>query len=71
MMKTVKISISGMSCGHCVRSVATELAKLNRVTINAVNVGSAEISIDENVVTEQTVRTAVEAAGFAVNDIQM
>jgi copper chaperone len=69
-MKKTMITISGMSCGHCAMAVKKELSKLDGVTVNAVTVGSAEISSEEGRITEQTLRSAIEEAGYSVVTIQ-
>ncbi len=69
-MKNSTITISGMSCGHCAMAVKKELAKITGVTVNAVAVGSADVSFDENSVTEQKLKSAVEEAGYSIVSIQ-
>lgn len=69
-MKKSTITISGMSCGHCAMAVKKELLKIDGVTVNSVTVGSAEISSEEGRITEQTLRAAIEEAGYSVVIIQ-
>lgn len=69
-MKTQTLEISGMTCGHCVMSVRTELSKINGVKVNAVKIGSAEVAVDESKVTDQALQHAVEEAGYSVVSIQ-
>jgi copper chaperone len=69
-MKTVQMSIQGMSCMHCVMSLKKELSKIDGVTINTVEVGKANVAIDESKVTDQLLHHAVEEAGYAVVSIQ-
>ena len=69
-MKKSTITISGMSCGHCAMAVKKELLKIDGVTVNSVTVGSAEISSEEGRITEQTLRAAIEEAGYSVVTIQ-
>ena len=40
----VTLDIEGMSCGNCVRAVATALAKLPEVVVDSVAIGTAVIS---------------------------
>lgn len=65
-----QILIKGMTCGHCVMSVRKELSKHDGVTINSVKIGAAEVTVDESKVTEETLRKAVEEAGYTVESIQ-
>ncbi|MCK9409797.1 MAG: heavy-metal-associated domain-containing protein [Bacteroidetes bacterium] len=69
-MKKQKLEIDGMTCGHCVMSVKKELSKIDGVTITTVSIGSAEVAVDEMKVTEQSLRLAVEEAGYSVISIQ-
>ena len=69
-MKTVQLSIQGMSCGHCVMTLKKELSKLEGVTINTVEIGKANVAIDESKVTNQSLQHAVEEAGYSVVSIQ-
>jgi len=45
--ETMKISIDGMSCGHCVNAVTKALAAVPGVNIRSVAIGSAEIEATE------------------------
>ena len=69
-MKTVQLSIQGMSCGHCVMTLKKELSKLEGVTINTVEIGKANVVVDESKVTNQSLQHAVEEAGYSVVSIQ-
>jgi copper chaperone len=62
-MKTEKIRIDGMSCGHCVMAVKKELSKLD-LNVKVVQIGSAELEYDENKVTHEDIKKAVEEAGY-------
>ena len=69
-MNTKKLTINGMSCGHCVMSLKKELTKMQGVTINTVSIGSAEVVVDESTVTDQALQHAVEEAGYSLISIQ-
>lgn len=69
-MKNQTITISGMTCGHCVMSVRKELGKIDGVKIDAVKIGSAAVTVDETKVTEQALQQAIEEAGYSVTSIQ-
>ena len=64
-MATTTISISGMTCGHCVASVTEELTSLPTVTDVAVDLesGSATITSDASLDLD-AVKAAVEEAGY-------
>ena len=68
-MKSVHVSIQGMTCGHCVMSVKKELSKVEGISVNSVAIGSADVVIDESKVTNQTLQHAVEEAGYSIVSI--
>jgi len=58
-------TIHGMSCGGCVNSLTRVLKSVPGIEPIKVEVGSAHLRLDERV-TSQTVKDAVERAGFEV-----
>lgn len=70
VLKVQTITISGMTCGHCVMSVKKELSKIEGVTVNEVKIGSAAVTVDETKVTDQVLQHAVEEAGYTVASIK-
>jgi copper chaperone CopZ len=63
-MASVKLNISGMSCGRCVAHVENALSALPGVTVRAVNIGSAEVEIDAGQSTADQLVEAVRQAGY-------
>ena len=62
-MNTINLSISGMSCGHCVAGVRKAIEAVPGTTVRDVRVGSAEVALDEG--TElTTVISSVRDAGY-------
>jgi copper chaperone CopZ len=61
------VSISGMSCAHCVRAVFTSLTGLEGIDRADVSIGRAVIEHDGSVTPEQ-IRDAIAVAGYAVTD---
>jgi copper chaperone CopZ len=59
-------TISGMSCGGCVNSLTRVLKTVPGIEPVKIEVGKAQLKIDDALVTSQTVRDAVERAGFEV-----
>lgn len=55
--------ISGMSCGGCVNSLTRVLKTVPGIEPLTVEVGKATLRLDETV-TAETVRAAVDRAGF-------
>jgi copper chaperone len=64
---TTTVSISGMSCVHCVRAVFTSLAGVEGITRADVSIGRAVIEHDGSVTPEQ-ISNAVSIAGYEVTD---
>lgn len=67
MTRTETLTITGMSCGHCVRSVQTALETVDGVSVEDVRVGEARVRYDDAVVDPAAVARAVEEEGFAVS----
>lgn len=65
-METVKINVGGMTCGGCVKSVATVLEKLEGVNKADVDLDSAyaQVTFDPAKVQTAALLEAVEDAGF-------
>ena len=63
-MKSEELKIDGMTCGHCVMSVKKELAKLDNVVVEEVQIGKARVRYDESKVSRQSIAHAVEEAGY-------
>ena len=59
-MQTTTLSITGMTCGHCVAGVRAALSAVPGVRVQEVRVGSATI--------EPTTPAALDAAVAAVQD---
>jgi copper chaperone len=64
-MKEINLSISGMSCNHCVMAVKKELSELNLESAD-VTIGSAKIVYDEGKTGPKEIIMAIEEAGFKV-----
>ncbi len=59
-------TISGMSCGGCVNSLTRVLKSVPGIEPLKIEVGKAQLRIDDTRVTTQTVKDAVARAGFEV-----
>jgi copper chaperone len=62
------LKIEGMSCSHCVKAVTLALQHVPGVEVKRVDVGRAEVAIDESVATRGQLAEAVEDAGFRLLD---
>ena len=67
MTRTETLTITGMSCGHCVRSVRTALESVDGVEVEDVHVGGARVRYDDEAVDPAALARAVEEEGFAVS----
>ncbi|AYF30142.1 MULTISPECIES: heavy-metal-associated domain-containing protein [Micromonospora] len=57
--------VSGMTCGHCVNSVSTELSALPGVTDVQVDLASGRVTVtSQNPLDADAVRAAVDEAGY-------
>ena len=61
---TDKLIIEGMSCGHCVAAVKQALAEVDGVSVDKVEIGTAEVRYDDAQVAESTIESAVRDAGY-------
>jgi copper chaperone CopZ len=63
-MEDLTLAIQGMSCGHCVQSITTLLAKLDGVKTDQVSIGEAMLGYDPRRITPEQIIQAVEEAGY-------
>lgn len=64
-MNTTTITISGMSCGHCVSAVRKALTEVTGVAVQDVQVGTAVVEV-ESAAARAAAEAAIERAGFDV-----
>jgi copper chaperone len=48
-MKDVVLKVEGMSCGHCVRAVDQALRAVPGASVRKVEIGAAEVQLDDAV----------------------
>jgi copper ion binding protein len=67
MTDTSAYQVEGMTCGHCVRAVESEVAAVANVTAVEVELETGRVTVtSEGPVDEQAVRAAVAEAGYEV-----
>ena len=67
MSTTTTITVDGMTCGHCVNAVQTEVGKLEGVTDVAVDLSSGQgTGVAETTPDPAALQEAVEEAGYEV-----
>ncbi|MFI6227602.1 heavy-metal-associated domain-containing protein [Micromonospora echinospora] len=64
-MATKTYQVQGMTCGHCVSAVSSELGAVDGVTDVQVDLASGQVTVTSDAPLEtETVRAAVDEAGF-------
>lgn len=61
--------VEGMTCQHCVMAVQKELNRINANDFK-VEIGLVELDIEQNNLTEEQVKQAIEKAGYSVLQIK-
>ena len=63
-MRQATLHIEGMSCGHCLNAVSRALSGVPGVRIDAIRIGRADVSYDENTTAPSQLEGAVADAGY-------
>ena len=63
-MQTIHLSITGMSCGHCVARVSKTLSSLDGLEVKDVRIGSADLRFDPERRSVEEILEAVRDAGY-------
>lgn len=68
-MKEVELSVSGMTCGHCVASVKKVIDQIEGVAYSEVNLpDSAKVVFDESEVNVETIINSInQTESYTVN----
>ncbi len=67
MSTTTTIAVDGMTCGHCVNAIQTEVGKLDGVTDVSVDLTTGQVTIVADATPDaEALREAVEEAGYEV-----
>ncbi|MGW8437865.1 heavy-metal-associated domain-containing protein [Nocardiopsis sp. NPDC055879] len=61
--------VEGMTCGHCVSSVSTEVGRIPGVTSVAVDLAEGRVTVDGSGFSDESVRAAVDEAGYQVASV--
>lgn len=65
-MSTTTYQVTGMTCGHCVQAVTSEVSAIDGVTDVQVDLESGRVDVTGEDVTDEAVRAAVDEAGYAL-----
>jgi copper chaperone len=63
-MQTLHLTITGMSCGHCVARVSKTLSALEGLEVEDVRVGSADLRFDPQRQSLEGILEAVRDVGY-------
>ena len=67
-MEQLTLKVEGMSCGHCVNSIESNVKELNGVEQVKVQLaeGTVEVTIDSSVVTLKDIVVVIEDQGYEI-----
>jgi copper chaperone len=66
-MTTATYTVSGMTCGHCVNAVSSEISQLDGVTDVQVDLDKGTVTVtSESPLDDTAVAAAVDEAGYQV-----
>jgi copper chaperone CopZ len=63
-MNTLKLTIDGMSCGHCLNRVQKALATIPGIQVTSVQIGRATLEYDPATTTPDEIAAVVSATGY-------
>jgi copper chaperone CopZ len=67
MSTTTTFTVTGMTCGHCVASVTSEVSKIDNVTAVDVDLPTGAVTVtSDGSVDAEAFAAAVDEAGFEV-----
>ena len=67
MATTSTFQVEGMSCGHCVDSVQSEVSAIDGVTAVDVELATGQVTVvSDSPIDDNAVRAAAEEAGYEV-----
>ncbi|MEO6067383.1 MAG: cation transporter [Gemmatimonadota bacterium] len=63
-MNTLKLTIDGMSCGHCLNRVQKALGTVDGVQVSSVQIGQATLQYDPATQDADAIAEVVTKAGY-------
>ena len=67
MTKHIRLTIDGMTCGHCVTAVSSALTGLPSVHVQDVTMGSADVAFDPDKVSVAQLLDVVNDEGYVAS----
>jgi len=68
-MNTLKLTIDGMSCGHCLNRVQQALGTIPGVQLTSVQIGRASLEYDPAQYAPEAIAEVVTKAGYTAHVI--
>ncbi|GBF75206.1 copper-binding protein [Paenibacillus sp. 598K] len=65
-MKTISLTVSGMSCGHCVSAIEKALKEINVDSQVDLASGTVQVSFDESKQSLAAIQETIEDQGYEV-----
>jgi copper ion binding protein len=65
-MSTRTYSVDGMSCGHCVAAVTSEVTKVSGVAGVDVDLAAKTVTVTGEPIDDAAIRDAIDEAGYTV-----
>lgn len=67
-MKQITLEVQGMSCGHCVNSIESNVGELNGVKSVKVHLDTSKVDLefDESLVSLEEIKNEIEEQGYEV-----
>jgi copper chaperone len=63
-MTSVRLEITGMSCGHCVSAVRQALSAVPGAQVDDVSIGAATVTFDPTATTAERLAATVSGEGY-------
>lgn len=63
-METIAYSVPGVSCSHCERAIASEVAKVPGVEAVDVDLGAKTVAVRGQKLDDASLRAAIAEAGY-------
>ncbi|NLG54085.1 MAG: heavy-metal-associated domain-containing protein [Rhodococcus sp.] len=68
-MSAITVTVTGMTCGHCVSSVREEVSEIPGVASVEVDLASGKVTIDaDRDISRDAIASAVADAGYQLTD---
>jgi copper chaperone len=65
-----ELTLSGMSCGHCVKAVQEALESREDLEVESVNIGSAVITTPDYPSIEASLKDLLEEEGYPIQSVR-